>query len=302
MTRTRRAGLAASALLLSLADVSGQQSAALPSAVCLGQDHFTTLGSNRIHYVTAGKGETAVVFVHCWAGNCTLWRDQVSALADSARLILVDLPGHGRSDKPHTAYTMDYFAQAVLAVMSDARVDRAVLVGHSMGVPVICRTCKQEPERVAALVAVDGFLRRPELSPEQTAQWITPFQTADYRAHTTNFINELFPAPRNNDALRNELLAEILETPQYVMSGAMEGMFDAGQPDWDLKRVNVPVLVINSTNPLWTDDYKNHVRSLSPTTEYRTIDGTGHWLMLEKPAEFNALLIDLLRRHGLIGK
>jgi pimeloyl-ACP methyl ester carboxylesterase len=53
---------------------------------------------------------------------------------------------------------MDYFARAVLAVMNDAHVDKATLVGHSMGAPVICRVFHQAPERVAALVSVDGLL------------------------------------------------------------------------------------------------------------------------------------------------
>jgi hypothetical protein len=52
--------------------------------------------------------------------------------------------------------------------------------------------------------------------------------------------------------------------------------------------------------PNWTDQYKQYVGSLSPKTDYRTIEGTGHWLMLEKPADFNAALIDLLRMFKLI--
>ena len=84
------------------------------------------------------------------------------------------------------------------------------------------------------------------------------------------------------------------------MLGSMEGMFGADRPDWDVKKANVPVLVINANNPMWTDEYKAYVRSLSPQTDYRTIDGVGHWLMLEKPAEFNAALTGLLRKFGLV--
>jgi pimeloyl-ACP methyl ester carboxylesterase len=86
------------------------------------------------------------------------------------------------------------------------------------------------------------------------------------------------------------------------MVGAMEGMFGADQPDWALQKVSLPVLVINAPNPMWNDDYKEYVHSLSAQTEYRTIDGTGHWLMLEKPAEFNAALTEMLRKFNLIGK
>jgi pimeloyl-ACP methyl ester carboxylesterase len=262
------------------------------------QSHYAAFGTNRLHYVTAGKGEHTIVFVHCWAGNSDLWHEQVPALADKARLILVDLPGHGQSDKPHTDYTMDYFATAVLAVMRDAHVKKATLVGHSMGAPVICRVYKQAPEKVAALVAIDGTLRRPAVTSEQVERIKAPFGKADYRTHTTNFIAAMFPIP-GTEALRDRILGELLETPQYVMVGAMEGMFGADQPDWDLKSVNVPVLVINAKNPMWTKEYEAYVRSLSPKTDYRVIDGVGHWLMLEKPDEFNRVLIDMLREFDL---
>ena len=92
------------------------------------------------------------------------------------------------------------------------------------------------------------------------------------------------------------MLSEILATPQHVLSNSLDHMFAADQPDWDLNKVPVPVLVLNAPNPMWTEDYQAYVRSLSPKTDYRTLDGVGHWLMLEKPAEFNAALTDMLRR------
>jgi sigma-B regulation protein RsbQ len=262
--------------------------------------HFANFGTNKIHYVVAGSGAHTIVFVHCWAGNLGFWREQIPALASRARLIFVDLPGHGRSDKPQAAYTMDYFAAGVLAVMNDAHVDKATLVGHSMGAAVICRVQHQAPERVAALVSVDGLLRRPPVPPDQAAEIVARFRGPDYRENTRQFINTMFPVS-GTEALRDRVITEMLETPQPVMLGAMEGMFGANQPDWDIGHTTVPVLVINAPNPMWTDAYREYVRSLSAQTDYRVIAGTGHWLMLEKPAEFNAVLTDLLRRHDLIG-
>jgi pimeloyl-ACP methyl ester carboxylesterase len=271
------------------------------SALADAKSHFAKYGTNSIHYVVEGKGKHAIVLIHCWSGNLGFWRDQVPALADKGRLILIDLPGHGQSDKPHTAYTMDFFAAAVLAVMRDAHVDKATLIGHSMGASVICRVYKQAPERVAALVAVDGTLHRPKMTPEQAEQFIARFRAPDFRENVRQFMGTMFPVP-GTEALRDRVVSELLDTPQHVMLGAMQGMFGANQPDWDLRHVNVPVLVINAPNPMWNDEYKEYVRSLSPRTEYRAMDGVGHWLMLEKPAEFNAALADMLGKFDLIEK
>jgi pimeloyl-ACP methyl ester carboxylesterase len=183
--------------------------------------------------------------------------------------------------------------------MGDAHVKKAALVGHSMGVPTICRVYKQAPERVTALVSIDGTLRKPKMSAEQAQQFVANFHDPNYREKTRQFMGALFPVP-GTEAVRDRVIGEMLETPQYVMIGAMRGMFDTDQPDWDPKHVTVPVLVINAPNQMWTDEYKEYVRLLSPNTEYRAIDGVGHWLMLEKPTEFNNVLLELLRKYSLV--
>jgi pimeloyl-ACP methyl ester carboxylesterase len=266
-----------------------------------GKSHSVLFGADKIHYVTVGGGKPTLVFVHCWAGNLGFWREQVPALADHARLVLVDLPGHGQSGKPHAVYNMDYFAAAVRAVMCDAGVDQATLIGHSMGGPVIYRVYEQEPEKVAALVVVDGFLRRPRVTPDQAEAFIARFRTPEYREHTRQFFGAMFPVP-GTEALRDRILSEMLTTPQSVMHLAMEGMFSPDQPAWDLEEANVPVLVINAKGAMWDANAEEHARSLSTRTDYRVMDGVGHWLMLERPVEFNAILIEMLRKFNLIAK
>lgn len=265
------------------------------------QSHFAQFDTNKVHYLTAGNGAKTLVFIHGWAGNTGFWREQVPALADKARLILIDLPGHGQSDKPRVDYTMDYFARGVLAVMRDARADKATLIGHSMGVPVICRVHAQAPEKVAGLVAVDGLLRRPQFKPEEVERYLAPYRAPDFREHVTKFIQSMFPDAATHP-LRDRVLAEVMATPPHVMSSAMHGMFGTNQPAWDLHDVKVPVLVLNAPNPHWNAEYEAYARTLSPKTDYRVLEGTGHCLMLEKPAEFNSALVSMLQQFDIVKK
>jgi len=271
------------------------------ASVADAQSHFVSVGARRIHYVTVGKGSRTIVFVHCWAGNLGFWREQVPMLADKARLILIDLPGHGQSDKPRTAYTLDFFAGAVLAVLRDAHVDKAIFIGHSMGAAVLCRVHHQAPEKFAALVSVDGLLCRPPGTPEEARALVGPFGSPQYLDHAKGFINAFFPVP-GTDGLRDRVKSEMLATPQHVMLGAMLGMFGPDQPDWILQKVNAPVVVINVRSPWWNGDYEKYVRSLSPQSDYVMMEGVGHFPMLEKPAEFNATLMSMLRKYDLIAK
>ncbi|MGA2853067.1 MAG: alpha/beta hydrolase [Verrucomicrobiota bacterium] len=265
------------------------------------RSHFVSAGANRVHYVTAGKGSRTIVFVHCWAGNLGFWREQVPVLADRARLVLIDLPGHGRSDKPQTDYTMDFFAGAVLAALRDAKVDKAAFIGHSMGAAVLCRVHHHAPEKFAALVSVDGLLCRPPSTPKQAAALVVPFGTPKYVNHARQFISTLFPVS-GTEALRDRVTSEMLATPQHVMLGGMLAMASPDQPDWILRKVDAPVLVINVRSPWWNGAYESYVRSLSPQSDYVVMEGVGHFPMLEKPAEFNAMLMPMLRKHDLIAK
>ena len=263
------------------------------------ESHFISHGANRIHYVTTGRGNRTIVLIHGWSCNLDFWREQIPALSAKARLILIDLPGHGQSDKPPTGYTMDYFAQAVLAVLRDARVEKAIFIGHSMGGAVIARVHHHAPEKVAALVSLDGLLCRLSGSTEEGRALVGGFASPHYREHAQGFIRPLFPIP-GTEALRDRVTAEMLATPQHVMLGGMLAMISPDQPDWILQKVNAPVIVINARTPWWNVAYESYVLSLSPQSDYMIMDGVGHFLMLERPAEFNAILLQKLRKFGLI--
>jgi pimeloyl-ACP methyl ester carboxylesterase len=264
-----------------------------------GSSRTASFGTNRIRYVTLGEGSHTLVFIHGWGCNLNFWREQAAAFADKARLIFIDLPGHGQSDKPNTAYTMNFLARAVVAVLRSAGVEKATLIAHSLGAAVACRVYAQVPEKVAALVSVDGLLGRPPGTAEQAKNFIAQFRTPEYRQHAEKFISDFFPYP-GTEKLRDEVVAEVLATPQYVMAGAAEGMVGLDQPDWALEKVGVPVLVLNARSPLWNDRSRQYAESLSPQADYRIFDGVGHFLMLEKPAEFNANLAEMLRKFELI--
>src|SRR5207249_2200011 len=131
----------------------------------------------------------------------------------------------------------DFFADSVLAVMQDARIEKATLVGHSMGTPIICRAYAKAPEKVAGLVAVDGLLRRPKMQPSQVEEFAGPYRTPAYREQVRKFVGSMFPNA-GTEELRDQVLSEMLATPQQVMSSAMDNMFDAAKPSWDLGQVN----------------------------------------------------------------
>src|SRR5689334_7465417 len=259
------------------------------------QDKYAKLGANKIHYVSEGKGKDAIVLVHGWTCNLTNWRDQIPELSKRARVIALDLPGHGLSDKPQTTYNMDLFADAIDAVMKDAGVEHAVLVGHSMGTPVVRQFYRKYPQKTVALVIVDGGLR-PFGTKEQREQFMAPLRGPNYKEAGA----QMFAAMGSNlpDADKELVKTSFLNTPQHVLVSAMDAMNDESlyAPD----KINVPVLAILAKSPFWTPDTEQFYRSLAPDLSFQMWEGVSHFLFMNKPKEFNAAVIAFLDQKKLL--
>src|ERR1041384_6336343 len=217
------ARLAVGVLLLALPGSGlGAQSPALDRT----PSRFALYNGTRVHFKSLGLGTTAVVFVHGWGCDLTFWRAQVPAVDGRVRAIFLDLPGFGRSDRPEVAYTMNYFAGAVDAVLRAAGVEHAVLVGHRMGAPVARQFYRRFRSKVTALVVVDGPLRTPFGDSAQTARFVAQWDSADYAEHMSGMVDALF-AGSADTALRTSVKRQMLATPQRVAASAMRGMADA---------------------------------------------------------------------------
>ena len=92
----------------------------------------------------------------------------------------------------------------------------------------------------------------------------------------------------------------MMSTPQYVAVIAMEGM--TKKLIWTNDKINVPVLAIMAKSPFWPADNEQFYRGLAPNLEYHMWEGVSHFLMMEKPGEFNEALAAFLAKNGLLKK
>ena len=263
-----------------------------------GESRFAKFDGARIHYVNYGKGSDALLLIHGWTQNADAWRDNVADFAKRNRVIVIELPGHGQSDKPQVTYSMDYFAHAVDAVMRDAKVKRAVLVGHSMGTPVARQFYRKYPEKTLAIVVVDGSLR-PFGNKAMLDQLIANFRGPKYRDTIDQMFGMMFGSALSTET-QQRIKASAENTPQHVLASAFEGM--ASPAIWGEDKINVPVLAIMAKNPFYPPNVEESFRMLAPKMEFQMWDGVGHFIMMEKPKEFNTAVIQWLDQNSLLKK
>ena len=261
-----------------------------------GDSQFAKLEGARVHYKSWGKGKDALVLVHGWGCNLNHWRDQIPDFAKRNRVIALDLPGHGESDKPQQlAYTMDLFANAIDAVMRDAKVERAVVMGHSMGTPVARQFYRKYPQKTLGIVIVDGGLRLFGTK-EMREQFQAMVRAPNWKEAGTQMFKQMSGTMASADQER--VVTSFTSTPQYVLVGAMENMNQESLYGPD--KINVPVFAILAKSPFWAPDTEEYFRSIAPDFEMQMWEGVSHFLMMEKPKQFNDAVIAFLNKKALL--
>lgn len=255
--------------------------------------------SGKLHYRSWGKGSDALVLVHGWTADMAYFAEQVKHFDGRMRIIAVDLPGHGASDKPETDYTQKLFAESIAKVLDRAKVKRAVLVGHSMGMPVSRQFYRMYPKRTLGIVSLDGAVKATITDPKMIDGILTALRGPGYLAAATMMVDGML-AQAPDTKYKKQIRDTMLSTPQHVVAGAATGMFDLTL--WNDDPIDVPMVIINAKQPMWTADYEAYAHKLIPNLDYVVVDGVSHFLHTEKPAEVNAAIDTFLAKNHLLGQ
>jgi pimeloyl-ACP methyl ester carboxylesterase len=246
-----------------------------------------SVGDLDIHSTVAGQGPKTIIFVHGWTCDETSWAAQVAALKGDYRVVTLDLPGHGQSEVPaQDRFSMELFAQAVEAVRAEVGADKVVLVGHSMGGPVIRQYALDHPEHVAGLVAVDGQL---DVRPLANVRGI-PTPTPEMR---NAMIGTMF-GPATTPELQTQIRAMMMKAPDATAIGAMGAMFDPSNQS-EAKIMAQALTIFAGTNRNAADQ---STREVVPNWTSTQFEGTGHFVMMEQPEKFNARLRTFLEQRA----
>ena len=245
-----------------------------------------------IHYSVQGKGDTALVFVHCWACDRTYWDNQVAEFAKNYRVVTIDLPGHGQSGQERKSWSIPGFAEDVKTVVMKLDLKRVVLIGSSMGGPISLEAARGMPGRVVAVVPVDSMLNvEQKITPEQLDGVIKSMQ-ADYKGTITGLTNQFFFAPNTPAAVKERVLKDATSRPPEMAIAILKGIFvhDAVPT---LRETKIPVHAINADRAPTALEVN---RKYAPQFDATIIKGSGHYPMLENPAGFNQALAEILKK------
>ena len=244
-----------------------------------------------IQYSVQGKGDPALVFIHCWACNRSFWDNQVAEFSKTHRVVTIDLPGHGESGQGRKSWSVESYGDDVKTVVTKLDLKRVVLVGSSMGGSIALEAIKRMPDRVVAIVPVDTLQNVETKIPPEQLDAIFKQMQADFKNATTGLLNQFFFSPTTPAAVKERVINEAISRQPEVAIPILKAVFsyDAAA---GLREVKVPIRAINADR-VPTDVTVN--RKYAPQFDAVIIKGTGHYPMLEDPARFNQMLAEILR-------
>ena len=262
--------------------------------------HFTgkieSADGVEIAYETWGAGLKAVVFVHGWSCDRTYWQDQIAHFSRTYKVVTIDLAGHGESGLEREEYTMEAFGADVVAVLQVQGITDAVLVGHSMGGPVIVEAFLQAADRVRGLVGIDNFQVMTGGFPPEEVVAFTAALEADFAGTVEPWVHGMFLAGADSvlvDTIAKDMAAAPPKVGVNAIRHAGPWMDGGGVPS--LQRLAVNLVCVSGA--AYTTDVEAN-RKIVPGFRVWILEGTGHFLMREQPAEFNALLDEALATFG----
>lgn len=262
-------------------------------------------------YIDRGEGGDTLLLIHGLGTNAKGWTANIDAWSRDNRVIAVDLPGYGKSDKGYYDYSLSFYAQVLSEMLDELDIDKAVWAGHSMGGQIAMVAALNHPEKVEKLVLISpaGF----ELFEDGEGAWMTGAMTPEFIRKTpirnidANLRSNFHDTPKEAEFMVTDRIqvrgASDFEDYCYAVSLNVAAMLD--EPVWDrLGDISQPALVLFGENDRlipnrflhggWTRDVAEAGASRMPNAKLVMIPECGHFVQFEQAERANSEVLEFL--------
>lgn len=270
------------------------------------------LNDPSISFIDEGKGEYTIILVHGLASNAGFWRYNIPELAKYFRVIAVDLPGYGKSQKGDYSYSMSFYAEQIKRLIDKLKLKNVVYVGHSMGGQIGIVLALKYPDLLSKLIlaapaGVEEF-QPGEGTWLRNAITMKGVRTTTEEGIRRNLANNFYNWNDKWEWMVEERvrMRKAADFPEftYTVTQCVGAMLD--EPTFDkLGRIKPSTLIVYGKydglipnpylNPGFTSDVFVKAKKEIPDVKIVEIDNAGHMIQIEKADEFNSAVINFLK-------
>lgn len=252
-------------------------------------ERFVSLSTGvRMEYVQKGPADgSPVIFLHGVTDSWRSFERLLPLLPPSIHAYAISARGHGDSSRPDRGYLLSDMSNDLRAFMDARGLERAVIVGHSMGAMVAQRFVLDSPGRVSGLVLMGAFatlFQDPGLTDFYRSA-IAPLADPVDAAFAREWQQSTLARPVVSEYV-DTVVAETLKVPARIWREAFEGFLDTPDFSADLSRVTVPTLILWGDKDTYaTREHQDRLSSIIPGARLVVYEGAGHAFHWEDPAQ-----------------
>ena len=255
----------------------------------------------KLFYTDSGKPDApAIVFLHGFPFDHTMWREQVAACESTCRAINYDQRGHGRSDAGDGQYLFEFFVDDLFGLLDRLRIPQAILCGLSMGGYTALRAYERAPERIKGLILCDT---RSEADSNEAklkrAANLRTIQNEGILAFAEGFLKAIFAPSSFTDkpAVVDQILRTILANPPAGIKGTLIALATRSDCTAVLPKIHVPTLIlVGDQDAVTPPAAARAMQERIADSQMVVVPGAGHMSNLENPIVFNKHLRAFIAR------
>ncbi len=249
-----------------------------------------------INYFQQGEGDTTLLFLHGWCIDGTYWENQVEYFSKNYNVCAIDLPGFGKSKAERNIWTIEEYANDIIAFIETMNLKNVVIIGHSMAGEIMLQTALTNNPKIIGIVGVDNFKSIDVVLPPEQMKQINDFfllLEKDFKNSAPVYADIMLFHPTTSKEVKDRVKNDYANSDSVIGYGTILTQMKYSYTDAQrLEQLNYMLYLINSDSfPTNEIGLKNHCKN---GFQVQTIAATGHFPMIEKPAEFNLILEKVL--------
>ncbi|ROL63727.1 3-oxoadipate enol-lactonase [Pseudomonas chlororaphis] len=247
-----------------------------------------------LHYEEYGQG-TPLLLVHGLGSSTLDWEKQIADLAPHYRLIVPDVRGHGRSDKPRERYSIPGFSADMVALIEHLNLGPVHFVGLSMGGMIGFQLAVDQPHLLKSLCIVNSAPEVKVRNAKDVGQWFKRWSLARLLSLSTlgkALGNNLFPKPEQAE-LRQKMAERWAKNDKRAYLASFDAIVGWGVQE-RLSRVTCPTLIVSADRDYTPVALKQAYVKQLPNARLVVIEDSRHATPLDQPHRFNQTLLEFL--------
>ncbi len=258
---------------------------------------FITIDQFKIFYYENKVAGTPLVFIHGWLGSSKEWIHQLCYFSFKERIIVPDLPGFGKSDKPKAKYSIELFTKHLINFLKLLGYNEAILIGHSLGGMIALNITIQNPKLVKKLIIISSSTAISQSLKDKFKLFgVNLFFKLVYKKFLKSIVTRILSPNFKNRELKR-LYTDALKIPKSIVLRTFKNMTSKFNINNQLSQISQPTLIIyGNEDKIISHSMIHKLGNLISNSEIYSIENSSHRVMVDNYEKVNKLIDDFIKK------